>query len=979
LIVILSTFLSAGTTFGVVGDVWDAGADYSDVVNPNGPWSYRHASDSSLLLATTQVWDCCPDAWSSDGTMGGTWYFDPVAQFTAQSVDDYVTSGNLDLRWTSPVTGTIDITGSIWGIWGATSWEVFLNDVSLGNGAASGGGATAAADHRTPFGLQTLVVAGDIVAFHVNGGSGGEYMIEQVEASTLVNLTVIVDPVQVTTVTPSAGVQAYGTGSSVPLTASTFNNCPTEAYVFDHWTGNVLDSSSATTSITMNQDETVTAVFVDTTIATCSALQVWDFGDDYSGVSNPNGAWSYRKSSNDSLLLASTDPWNNSPAWSVDGTVFPVPWLFATAGTAVFGAASEDDFIQSGGVRIQWTSPITGWIQISGLIWNTGTGVGTPWSVALNSVVLVSGVTNGLAGPAAGGNPVSTLTTVIAGDIIDLDINAMTGGRYVIEQIEAPSLVNLTVQANPSQVDTITPAPGVYTHPENLVVQLTASDYFNLPTAYVFDYWQGDVADPQAAQTSVTMDQNKTVTAVFRLPPPLIEGDINLSECVTVEDLFALALRWMDFDCVSPDYCDRADINTSGEVDLEDYASIGSNWNQCYTEELHNLGFVVVAPTDGDFGWFTPGTQTSGMQEAINFAVLYRKDVYVVGGGIKSITDNGDGTFSVVGPIVYPIHATLKFPAAENFRFVGGNYVMHADVLGDMVVIDSQKNSELHFGLLVHSPSVYGSALVKIQPQTPRPSDGQIGFVNSTFDTVGVVGEGAVSLESNLSDPKGIGLQLDASAGPIAFSQFHITEVNACEKGIFLEQGDIRNNVFEAIFNHLTVKPIEVNSGSYNRFYSLLDITGVIPSAIGADISGGSQNVFELIFNNGFGSGNGVVFGTDAQDNLIYATGLALTDIVNNATVSTNRIVPFKPVGFSVATPAFPGSGTFLENRTSFAVVATIKSAGQVSSWTLKDGNGLSQTITSGLYKQQSIYLEPGEMVSFTYSSTPSWSWRALR
>ena len=50
----------------------------------------------------------------------------------------------------------------------------------------------------------------------------------------------------------------------------------------------------------------------------------------------------------------------------------------------------------------------------------------------------------------------------------------------------------------------------------------------------------------------------------------------------------------------------------------------GSSWAQEVTE-LHNLGYVVISlkgPADGgDFGPKTPGTQTSGFQEAINFAV----------------------------------------------------------------------------------------------------------------------------------------------------------------------------------------------------------------------------------------------------------------------------------------------------------------------------------------------------------------------
>jgi len=180
--------LLTGTAYGAIGDVWDLGDSYSEADNPNGAWSYRNSSNSSLLLTTAQVWGAGPLAWSTNGAMGGAWYFRPdLGQFTAQPIDDFVTAGGLQIRWVSPVTGTIDITGSLWGIWGGASYEVFVSPVAVagltiskGSGAAPGGGATAAADNRTPFGLQMSVMAGDVVDFHVGGGSGGEYRIEQI-------------------------------------------------------------------------------------------------------------------------------------------------------------------------------------------------------------------------------------------------------------------------------------------------------------------------------------------------------------------------------------------------------------------------------------------------------------------------------------------------------------------------------------------------------------------------------------------------------------------------------------------------------------------------------------------------------------------------------------------------------------------------------------------------------------------------------
>ena len=257
--------LLAGAAYGTIGDVWDSGADYSDVDNPNGAWSYRNASDGSLLLATTQVWGGTPDAWSTDGAMGGAWYFWPeVGQFSAEPNDHFVTAGGLELQWTSPVDGWVQISGSIWGIWSPTTYEILMNDVSLTTGGAPGGNLPA--NDRTPFGgaaLVQLVTIGDLIDFHVLGGSGGTYWIEQVEPPALVNLTVNVDPVQVDTVSPASG--PVPTGSNVQLTASRDSDpCP-EVWEFDHWTGDVPggQENDNPLTITMDSDKTLTAVFAD--------------------------------------------------------------------------------------------------------------------------------------------------------------------------------------------------------------------------------------------------------------------------------------------------------------------------------------------------------------------------------------------------------------------------------------------------------------------------------------------------------------------------------------------------------------------------------------------------------------------------------------------------------------------------------------------------------------------------------------------
>ncbi|MCD6221896.1 hypothetical protein J7K25_07045, partial [bacterium] len=58
------------------------------------------------------------------------------------------------------------------------------------------------------------------------------------------------------TVTPTTG-NWYDDGTPVDLTAT-----PADGWLFDHWEGDVADPNSASTTVTMNSDKTITAVFV---------------------------------------------------------------------------------------------------------------------------------------------------------------------------------------------------------------------------------------------------------------------------------------------------------------------------------------------------------------------------------------------------------------------------------------------------------------------------------------------------------------------------------------------------------------------------------------------------------------------------------------------------------------------------------------------------------------------------------------------
>jgi len=76
-----------------------------------------------------------------------------------------------------------------------------------------------------------------------------------------------------------------------------------------------------------------------------------------------------------------------------------------------------------------------------------------------------------------------------------------------------PTYYPLTISVSPPGAGTVVPSAGNHTYPAGQILPLVAAPAFG----YLFDHWNGPVADPYSAETTLTLDSAQSITAVFML------------------------------------------------------------------------------------------------------------------------------------------------------------------------------------------------------------------------------------------------------------------------------------------------------------------------------------------------------------------------------------------------------------------------------------------------------------------------------
>lgn len=124
---------------------------------------------------------------------------------------------------------------------------------------------------------------------------------------------------------------------------------------------------------------------------------------------------------------------------------------------------------------------------------------------------------------------------------------------------EIPEDYVLTMQTEPNDVNTITPSIG--DHNLGGIVEINAEQFIDCPSVYQFHHWEGDVNDPNSANTTVFMDSDKIITAVFvdnrecgdECHPDNLFGDYNHDCIIDFNDFAHFTNNWLV--CTKPE-CD---------------------------------------------------------------------------------------------------------------------------------------------------------------------------------------------------------------------------------------------------------------------------------------------------------------------------------------------------------------------------------------------------------------------------------------
>jgi hypothetical protein len=217
-----SRLVIVATGFGMAtlanATVWDLNADWSDVNNSNGAWSYREGTNllPSRTFGVADGWATSQTAWGrsgannyipavlkSNGTENFThdWLAGDVVMHSTDTTNG-VGNGPGNMLWTSPVSGLASITGDVWmgrEISRSVDWSIWDNGTKITGGTVASG---------DPYSRSS--------PFLLSAGSGGAAAITNISIATGDTLRLQLDTTPDTPYGDFVGMNFTITTSSVP-------------------------------------------------------------------------------------------------------------------------------------------------------------------------------------------------------------------------------------------------------------------------------------------------------------------------------------------------------------------------------------------------------------------------------------------------------------------------------------------------------------------------------------------------------------------------------------------------------------------------------------------------------------------------------------------------------------------------------------------------------------------------------------------
>jgi|GEM_PF-777469 len=397
-------------------------------------------------------------------------------------------------------TYTVELT------WDCSDYDSFTIYRSDGNGT----GARYARDIRDKSFSDSAVSYGKTYTYRVvavKDGKESAAATVQIEIDTKVTsytLTMAKTGSGTGTLTPSAGAYKENSGTVVSIEAT-----PTGGSTFEGWTKSgdctIADSSDPTTTVTVNGDCTVTATFKAPAAST------------YTLTMSKGGAGTGDITPGTSTQTAGVAV--NITATPTGGSTFG-GWT-VTSGSATFGDASSKNTTVTASadctIKATFKAPAATTYTLTMSKGGAGTGDITPGTSTQTAGVAVNitatptgGSTFGgwtvTSGSATFGDAGSASTTVTAS--ADCQITATFNAA-------APTTYTLNIGVDPADSGTTTGQGSDLSG--SVAISATAN------AGFTFDHWggadAGKVADVNAASTTVTVDKNISIKAVFVATP----------------------------------------------------------------------------------------------------------------------------------------------------------------------------------------------------------------------------------------------------------------------------------------------------------------------------------------------------------------------------------------------------------------------------------------------------------------------------